>query len=127
MQTGVRIKATPEQAKRLVGLPSGLVEVISAGERSSIEESGPLPGDTEAISQGAEKLAQMRMAMEESEDMEEGSGEEERKKMEKATKELEVAQALQGKFVNVVDLFPPVPAKGSFNVEVIKQSPYFFS
>ena len=86
-----------------------------------------MPGDTEAISQGTEKLAKMRMAMEESEDTEEGSGEEERKKMEKAKKELEVAQALQGKFVNVVDLFPPVPAKGSFNVEVIKQSPYFFS
>lgn len=32
-----------------------------------------------------------------------------------------------GKFVNFVDLLPPIPQKGTFQVEDIKQSPYFFS
>lgn len=35
--------------------------------------------------------------------------------------------ALESKFVNVTDLLPPLPKKGSFNVETIKKSLYFFS
>lgn len=34
---------------------------------------------------------------------------------------------LAGKFVNFTDLLPPLPAKGSFKVETIKGSQYFFS
>ena len=34
---------------------------------------------------------------------------------------------LAGKFVNFTDLVPPLPAKGSFKVESIKGSQYFFS
>ena len=34
---------------------------------------------------------------------------------------------LAGKFVNLTDLLPPLPAKGSFKVEAIKGSQYFFS
>jgi DNA-directed RNA polymerase, mitochondrial len=34
---------------------------------------------------------------------------------------------LAGKFVNFTDLLPPLPAKGSFKVENIKGSQYFFS
>ncbi|KAJ6615404.1 DNA/RNA polymerase [Mycena sp. CBHHK59/15] len=44
----------------------------------------------------------------------------------KAAEAKELAQ-LMGKFVNLTDLLPPLPAKGSFNVELIKDSPYFFS
>ena len=32
-----------------------------------------------------------------------------------------------GKFVNLVDILPPLPAKGQFDVKTIKQSLYFFS
>ena len=34
---------------------------------------------------------------------------------------------MAGKFVNLTDLLPPVPAKGDFKVEAIKGSQYFFS
>lgn len=34
---------------------------------------------------------------------------------------------MAGKFVNLTDLLPPVPAKGNFKVEAIKGSQYFFS
>lgn len=34
---------------------------------------------------------------------------------------------LMGKFVNLVDLLPPLPKKGAFKVESIKGSQYFFS
>jgi DNA-directed RNA polymerase len=35
--------------------------------------------------------------------------------------------SLEGKFVNLVDLLLPVPAKGEFDVNKIKSSLYFFS
>jgi DNA-directed RNA polymerase len=37
------------------------------------------------------------------------------------------AKLMAGKFVNMTDLLPPVPAKGNFKVEAIKGSQYFFS
>jgi len=35
--------------------------------------------------------------------------------------------SLEGKFVDLVELLPPVPAKGKFDVNKIKSSLYFFS
>ncbi len=35
--------------------------------------------------------------------------------------------SLEGKFVDLVDLLPPVPVKGEFDVNKIKSSLYFFS
>jgi DNA-directed RNA polymerase len=35
--------------------------------------------------------------------------------------------SLEGKFVDLADLLPPVPAKGEFDVNKIKSSLYFFS
>jgi DNA-directed RNA polymerase len=35
--------------------------------------------------------------------------------------------SLEGKFVDIVDLMPPVPSKGEFDVNKIKSSLYFFS
>jgi DNA-directed RNA polymerase len=34
---------------------------------------------------------------------------------------------LAGKVVNLTDLLPPIPDKGTFEVESIKESQYFFS
>lgn len=34
---------------------------------------------------------------------------------------------VRGRFVNLVDLIPPLPKKGDFEVSTIKNSPYFFS
>lgn len=33
----------------------------------------------------------------------------------------------RGRFINLVDMFPPLPKKGDFEVSTIKNSPYFFS
>jgi len=42
--------------------------------------------------------------------------------------ELDAANArLLGKFVDLIDLMPPLPKKGNFDVETIKGSQYFFS
>lgn len=36
-------------------------------------------------------------------------------------------KSLEGKFVDLADLLPPVPTKGEFDVNKIKSSLYFFS
>jgi DNA-directed RNA polymerase, mitochondrial len=40
---------------------------------------------------------------------------------------LDVEQVINQRYVNLVDIFPPVPEKGKFNIETIKDSLYFFS
>ncbi|KAJ7482195.1 DNA/RNA polymerase [Mycena galericulata] len=49
-----------------------------------------------------------------------------RAELRKKQEALELAQ-LMGKFVNLTDLLPPLPLKGSFEVASIKESQYFFS
>lgn len=44
-----------------------------------------------------------------------------------STSQTVVKTAAAHSFVNLVDVFPPLPAKGSFSVETIKKSLYFFS
>lgn len=44
----------------------------------------------------------------------------------KAKQDLDSIELL-GKFVSLVDILPPLPKKGDFNVEAIKASQYFFS
>jgi DNA-directed RNA polymerase len=39
----------------------------------------------------------------------------------------DIDENLLRKFVDVTDLFPPLPSKGTFNVDDIQQSRYFFS
>lgn len=45
----------------------------------------------------------------------------------KAAAAADAAKLLSGKFVDLTDLIPPLPDKGSFEVENIKKSQYFFS
>jgi DNA-directed RNA polymerase, mitochondrial len=40
---------------------------------------------------------------------------------------LNADRVINQRYVNLVDIFPPVPEKGKFNIETIKDSPYFFS
>jgi DNA-directed RNA polymerase len=42
-------------------------------------------------------------------------------------KSVDTDEALRGRFLELTDLLPPLPKKGSFNVETIKGSQYFFS
>ena len=139
-EMGVKFKATPEQAKMLEPL-SSLIEI---SEDSSIEESQ----DTEDLkeifrTEQEEKLTQPKKtaAKEEDEDEEyddeydeheddEGDiPESSRAKAARVKKERDAKAAIDmfGKFVNVTDLFPPLPEKGDFKVEAIKASQYFFS
>ena len=34
---------------------------------------------------------------------------------------------MEGRFINLIDLIPPLPKKGDFEVSTIKNSQYFFS
>jgi len=36
-------------------------------------------------------------------------------------------ELLAKRFVPLIDILPPLPRKGDFDIELIKQSPYFFS
>jgi hypothetical protein len=38
-----------------------------------------------------------------------------------------IRELLTKRFVPLVDVLPPLPTKGGFDIELIKQSPYFFS
>ena len=40
---------------------------------------------------------------------------------------LDAEQVINRRYVDLVDIFPPVPEKGKFNIETIKDSLYFFS
>ncbi|KAG6906515.1 hypothetical protein DXG01_013542 [Tephrocybe rancida] len=111
---GSRIVVTPQQAKSLESLRELLV-VSEDTKTTDIDESEV----TNVTNLRAELNAQA-----EAEGVEEEAEEvnEEGKKL----KDRELSQ-LMGKFVNVVDLFPPLPEKGTFRVEQIKKSQYFFS
>jgi DNA-directed RNA polymerase len=50
-----------------------------------------------------------------------------RKRKEDVVVDVDVEASLQNKFVDLTDLFPPLPKKGDFKVETIKKSQYFFS
>ena len=41
--------------------------------------------------------------------------------------EKKMRELLNKRFVPLIDVLPPLPRKGDFNIELIKQSPYFFS
>ncbi|KAG6812715.1 hypothetical protein H0H92_001076 [Tricholoma furcatifolium] len=112
---GSRIVVTPEQARSLDGLRE-LLEISLDTETTAIDESevrnvANLRDELNAQAK-AEGVDEDEMV----EDDEEGF------KM----KESEMRQ-LMGKFVNIIDLLPPLPEKGSFKVEQIKKSQYFFS
>lgn len=47
---------------------------------------------------------------------------------ERSASELQqIDEEIDHRFVNLVDALPPIPKKGEFNIEVIRNSTYFFS
>jgi DNA-directed RNA polymerase len=64
-------------------------------------------------------------ALEEEDDDE--AAETRKRKTKKAATKTKTFISGAGKFINVVDLLPPLPQKGTFEVQEIKASPYFFS
>ncbi|KAF5391949.1 hypothetical protein D9757_003234 [Collybiopsis confluens] len=131
-QAGARITVTAEQAKSLHSI-SNIVDVSNQGN-SSIEDntdSADLQALIEDLRQEHKTTQTESVAAEEEEEEEEEDEDWESPRakatrMRKANEDLQSIELL-GKFVNLVDLLPPVPKKGDFKVEAIKASQYFFS
>jgi DNA-directed RNA polymerase len=104
--SGTRMSVTSEQAKNLRGLEQILT--ISEVNKTAIDDLGNSRIGAKAASQPK---------------VNEESTEEEAEEEEDA----ELDAPLLGKFVDLVDLLPPLPTKGTFDVEDIQRSPYFFS
>jgi DNA-directed RNA polymerase len=162
---GVRIYASPEQAKALQGI-SDLVEVVET-ERSTVEtkvvyenleglierlgvevgadedgefglEDAPAQAKPPRKPRRTKKMMELEAQEKEAmkalveelvpEDEPEDEGlVAERKDAERKLADAKALAQLMGKFVNLKDLLPPLPQKGSFQVTAIKDSPYFFS
>ncbi|KXN82382.1 DNA-directed RNA polymerase, mitochondrial [Leucoagaricus sp. SymC.cos] len=140
---GSRIYATPEQAKSLAALKELVVVTQEGG--STVDESRAVK-DENAVKQLLEDLsststkkskAASAEASEEEEDVSE-DGEAKapaaiaetgytKAARDRKEREKEAVVQLMGKFVNLSDLFPPLPQKGEFDVGNIKKSEYFFS
>ena len=119
--SGVRIVATPEQAKSLESI-AAIVEVSETGS-SAIGEQ-PIGSEGEPTPEQA-----FLEELDEEDDSVDDEWEGQRKKAVAANmaREAQATRELLGKFVDVVDLLPPLPEKGTFSVQEIKSSPYFFS
>jgi DNA-directed RNA polymerase len=119
-ESGVRIVATPEQAKSLESI-AAIVEVSETGS-SAIGEQ-PIGSEGEPISDQVflEELD------EEDDSIDEWEGQRKKAAAANIAREAKATRELLGKFVDVVDLLPPLPEKGTFSVQEIKSSPYFFS
>ena len=127
----MQIVVTPEQAESLAAL--GPLLKISDTAQSSVDESqANTPEVKDAIlkinSQEGGATEELAPALEDSEEEWEDYDSPQSKalKAKKAEAEKE-AVGLYGKFVSLVDILPPLPKKGDFNVENIKKSLYFFS
>lgn len=114
---GTRIIATPEQADSLNCL--GDLVTVSTSEKPMVDESNA----PESMKHVDALLAELELSQQEDgdDDLRTARQLQQREADAKATKEL------AGKFVNLTDLLPPLPKKGSFKVEAIKASQYFFS
>ncbi|KAG6843409.1 hypothetical protein H0H87_004871 [Tephrocybe sp. NHM501043] len=112
---GSRIVVTPQQAKSL----DGLRELLEISEEKDTRTTDIDESEVTNVTNLRDELnAQAGAEVDEDGVVVDEDGQK--------LKDGELRQ-LMGKFVNVVDLFPPLPEKGSFKVEQIKKSQYFFS
>lgn len=51
----------------------------------------------------------------------------ETKSRKRRPKKIDVSHEMDDKYVNLLDVLPPLPEKGRFDIQVVKDSPYFFS
>lgn len=115
--------ATSEQAKSLESIAS-IVAVSETGSSAIGEQHIP-------ASEGEDNTPDQVFLddLDEEGDSVDEEWESQRKKASEAKKAGtdKATRELLGKFVDVVDLLPPLPEKGTFRVQEIKSSPYFFS
>ncbi len=131
---GTRIKAHISQADALKPLKA-MIEFTN--DPSSVAESSGAAmdeGEQGEIAAAKGKKSRSAKVHDEKELLEALAGEEVMDGLDVGTSRVarkadapETKTRLIGKFVNVTDLIPPLPDKGSFEVEDIKKSQYFFS
>ena len=145
---GSRIIATPEQAASLEGLKDLLV--VSETEAPTVDESevpasvetlkgyvarlsgddGSAPSrntDGKGTSSAVQDLVDSITEEEDADEDDECDTPRMKAAKKRKADDGKAALELMGKFVSVTDILPPLPKKGTFNVEMIKASPYFFS
>ena len=117
---GTKISVSPAQAKKLRGLEKILT--ISKTKKTPIDDlGGVLNNKTSKKTQNSEgkKTSASRTT---EHPLEEDGGEEGGDQ-----EDADLEASLLSKFVDVSDLLPPQPSKGTFNVGDIQRSRYFFS
>ncbi|TFK29098.1 mitochondrial RNA polymerase [Coprinopsis marcescibilis] len=114
LEAGARLRVTSSQAEKLAGLG----KLLEISDDSAIEEKDLLLPQDGEIASNASDAAEL-LSEECEEDME---------LLDENDKVLSSAKAeMLGKFVDVTELIPPLPEKGDFNVNDIRESAYFFS
>jgi DNA-directed RNA polymerase len=124
-EAGTTITASPDQAKRLRVADSEFNNIltVSETEKSSIDEKEiDLGGAVETSDLETKPEGESAEAV--TEDAETDTSDEAESENDKLN---DHDVQLLGKFVDLCDLLPPLPKKGSFDVETIKSSQYFFS
>jgi DNA-directed RNA polymerase len=134
---GVELEVTPEEANQLTLLRPLLKIVDPDSAETTVDDSQAEKKDVgdmitkvdTAQSEDGSAAALEDSASEGSEAEVDFEGLDEKliKRLKRKTKADRDAAILRGKFVDVVDILPPLPKKGDFQVENIKASPYFFS
>lgn len=120
---GTTITASPDQAKRLRVTESALLSLmrVSETQKSSIDEKDVDLRDIVETIDLAKKYQKSKKAVADGSDEQEDEAESKNERLKQADAHL------LGKFVELCDLLPPLPQKGTFEVETIKGSQYFFS
>lgn len=127
---GTRIVATPEQAETMASI-SKIVTVSDKPKESSITEENNALAEAAAESKETADAAVDELLDDLSglsaDDIESDDVQREIRARQRAAQKEKVLAQMAGKFVSLADLLPPIPEKGDFDVENIKQSAYFFS
>ncbi|KAK2465507.1 hypothetical protein APHAL10511_002399 [Amanita phalloides] len=125
---GVQIVATPEQASSLASLGS-LLKVADDTAQSIIDESQAANKNVQEMitKMSAEQSTNESEVEEQHTETEDEWDYDPDSKLRKKAEDEKRAVGLYGKFANLVDVLPPLPKKGDFEVKNIKKSLYFFS
>ncbi|KAH7882208.1 hypothetical protein F5I97DRAFT_1939648 [Phlebopus sp. FC_14] len=123
---GVRISASPEQAAEIknCGMKMSSLLQVSDTEKSVISSAPAhdvIDADVEAGAGDSTSTSESGSRQDEEFDAEADT------EADAEDSEVTVDSGLQNKFIGLSALIPPLPKKGDFKVETIKQSLYFFS
>ncbi|TFK67999.1 DNA/RNA polymerase [Pluteus cervinus] len=124
---GSQIVCTPEQAAQL----DAINELLAVQDGTTPSELGTAETEITTAKSDVETISSEQEECEEEDEdaWEDGEDATPRQKATKArkVKAEQAAVSLNGKFVNLTDIIPPLPKKGTFRVQSIKKSQYFFS